>query len=84
MCDEGHVLRNMHAGVTQVAKEINTTHRLLLTGAPMQNNLKELWCLFDFVCPSRLGTLSLFETQFIDPIRRGGYVNATKMQVQMA
>jgi DNA excision repair protein ERCC-6 len=84
VCDEGHVLRNMHAGVTQVAKQINTTHRLLLTGAPMQNNLKELWCLFDFVCPSRLGTLSLFETQFIDPIRRGGYVNATKMQVQMA
>ena len=84
VCDEGHQLRNSEALITQAAKNIKTDHRLLLTGAPMQNNLRELWSLFDFVCPGRLGTMALFESQFIDPIRRGGYVNATKMMVQMA
>lgn len=34
---------------------VQTTHRLILTGAPIQNNLTELWSLFDFVFPGRLG-----------------------------
>jgi SNF2 family DNA or RNA helicase len=27
----------------------------MLTGSPIQNNLRELWCIFDFVFPERLG-----------------------------
>ena len=84
ICDEGHKIRNPDADITICLKQIRTVHRLLLTGAPMQNNLKELWSLFDFVCPGRIGTLPLFEAQFIEPIRRGGYVNASRMHVQMA
>lgn len=34
--------------------------------------------------PGRLGTLPTFEQEFADPIRRGGYSNATPMQVQVA
>ncbi len=84
ICDEGHKIRNPDADITICLKQIRTVHRLLLTGAPMQNNLKELWSLFDFVCPGRIGTLPLFEAQFIEPIRRGGYANASRMHVQMA
>jgi DNA excision repair protein ERCC-6 len=40
--------------------------------------------LFDFVFPGRLGTLPTFENEFADPIKRGGYTNATPMQVQLA
>jgi DNA excision repair protein ERCC-6 len=40
--------------------------------------------LFDFVFPGRLGTLPAFEQEFADPIRRGGYSNASPMQVQLA
>lgn len=61
-----------------------TPRRILLTGTPMQNNLKELWSLFDFVFPGRLGTLVVFETQFSAPIAIGGYVNATKSEVYAA
>jgi DNA excision repair protein ERCC-6 len=49
-----------------------------------QNDLRELWSIFDFVFPGRLGTLPAFEVEFADPIKRGGYTNATPMQVQLA
>ncbi len=39
----------------QIAKQIPSNHRLMMTGSPIQNNLKELWCIFDFVSPDRLG-----------------------------
>ena len=46
----------------------------------MQNNLKELWSLFDFVYPGKLGTLPDFMQQFSVPIVQGGYANATNIQ----
>src|SRR3546814_2929836 len=55
VCDEGHKLRNPDAEITHLCKLLRSTHRLLLTGAPIQNNLKELWSLFDFVFHGRLG-----------------------------
>lgn len=42
------------------------------------------WSIFDFVFPGRLGTLPAFETEFADPIKRGGYSNASPMQVQLS
>ena len=48
----------------------------------MQNNLKELWSLFDFVFPGKLGTLPVFMEQFSVPITQGGYANATEVQVK--
>ena len=42
------------------------------------------WSIFDFVFPGRLGTLPAFETEFGIPIKRGGYSNASPMQVQLA
>ncbi|KAG7163278.1 DNA excision repair protein ERCC-6-like [Homarus americanus] len=48
------------------------------------NNLKELWSLFDFVFPGKLGTLPVFLQQFAVPITQGGYANASKLEVQTA
>jgi DNA excision repair protein ERCC-6 len=45
-------------------KELNTPHRLILSGSPLQNNLRELWSLFDFIYPGKLGTLPVFMQQF--------------------
>lgn len=82
--DEGHKLKNPDADITLVAKQLQTTHRIIVSGTPIQNNLKELWSLFDFVYPGRLGTLPMFQNQFSIPINAGGYANASNMQVQMA
>lgn len=47
----------------------------------MQNNLQELWSLFDFIVPGMLGALPTFMEHFAQPIMQGGYANATPMQV---
>ena len=49
--DEGQTIRNPDAAVTLAAKSLRTVHRIILTGTPIQNNLRELWSLFDFVFP---------------------------------
>ena len=82
--DEAQKIRNPDADITLVCKRLRTPHRLALSGTPIQNDLRELWSLFDFVLPGRLGTLHAFENEFADPIKRGGYSNASPMQVQLA
>eukprot|EP00536_Pseudo-nitzschia_multiseries_P012048 jgi/Psemu1/298000/fgenesh1_pm.440_\ len=82
--DEAQKIRNPTADITLVCKRLKTPHRLALSGTPIQNDLRELWSIFDFVFPGRLGTLPAFETEFGTPIKRGGYSNASPMQVQLA
>ena len=53
-----------------------------MTGSPIQNRLAELWSLFDFVFPGKLGTLPVFQAQFGLPIQLGGYSNASAVQVR--
>ena len=79
--DEGHKIRNPEAKVTVIAKCFRTPHRIILSGSPIQNNLRELWSLFDFVFPGKLGTLLAFMESFSVPIVQGGYANATDIQV---
>ena len=82
--DEGHKIRNPNTAITIYCKELHTANRIILSGTPMQNNLIELWSLFDFIFPMRLGTLVNFRQQFEIPIKQGGYANASNLQVQTA
>ncbi|KAK4547688.1 hypothetical protein LTR36_000645 [Oleoguttula mirabilis] len=82
--DEGHKIRNPNTAITIYCKELRTHNRVILSGTPMQNNLTELWSLFDFVFPMRLGTLVAFRSQFEIPIKQGGYANASNLQVETA
>lgn len=56
----------------------------MLTGTPIQNNLKELWSIFDFIYPGKLGTLDSFMANIAHPIRVGGYATAKDFQVRVA
>ncbi|GAA0143672.1 damaged DNA-binding protein [Lithospermum erythrorhizon] len=82
--DEGHRIRNPNAEITLVCKQLQTVHRIIMTGAPIQNKLSELWSLFDFVFPGKLGVLPVFEAEFAVPISVGGYANASPLQVSTA
>jgi len=82
--DEGHKIRNPNTAITIYCKELRTPNRVILSGTPMQNNLTELWSLFDFIYPMRLGTLVDFRTEFEIPIKIGGYANATNLQIMAA
>lgn len=82
--DEGHRIRNPNAEITLICKGLQTKHRIIMTGAPIQNKLAELWSLFDFVFPGKLGVYPVFEAEFSVPITTGGYATATPLQVSTA
>ncbi|KAI6009398.1 hypothetical protein F5J12DRAFT_891501 [Pisolithus orientalis] len=66
--DEGHVIRNAKTKLTKAVKAIQAQHRLILSGTPIQNNVLELWSLFDFLMPGFLGTETSFNERFSKPI----------------
>ncbi|KAF7323127.1 TBP associated factor [Mycena chlorophos] len=66
--DEGHVIKNAKTKLTKAVKCIKAQHRLILSGTPIQNNVLELWSLFDFLMPGFLGTESSFNERFSKPI----------------
>lgn len=41
VCDEGHIIKNRKSATSTAVAEINTAKRIILTGTPIQNNLKE-------------------------------------------
>lgn len=66
--DEGHLIKNPKAKSTLAVKKILSNHRLILSGTPIQNNVLELWSLFDFLMPGFLGTEKVFLDRFAKPI----------------
>lgn len=66
--DEGHLIKNPKAKVTMAVKRVVSNHRLILSGTPIQNNVLELWSLFDFLMPGFLGTEKVFLDRFAKPI----------------
>jgi TATA-binding protein-associated factor len=62
--DEGHAIRNPKSRVTQAVKKVRAENRLLLSGTPIQNDVVELWSLFDFLMPGFLGTEKEFRRAY--------------------
>ena len=66
--DEGHLIKNPKAKTSMAVKRLASNHRLILSGTPIQNNVLELWSLFDFLMPGFLGTEKVFLERFAKPI----------------
>ncbi|AGO12110.1 AaceriAEL256Cp [[Ashbya] aceris (nom. inval.)] len=66
--DEGHIIKNSQSKLAKAVKSIRANHRLILTGTPIQNNVVELWSLFDFLMPGFLGSEKAFQERFAKPI----------------
>lgn len=41
VCDEGHLLKNNSTGLSKAVNQLKNKRRIVLTGTPLQNNLKE-------------------------------------------
>lgn len=66
--DEGHVIKNGRTQTSREIKKLHANHRLILSGTPIQNNVLELWSLFDFLMPGFLGTEKQFTARYSRPI----------------
>ena len=62
--DEGYMIKNVKTKKFKSVKKIRSEHRFILTGTPIQNRLKELWGLFDFLMPGYLYTEELFKKHY--------------------
>jgi TATA-binding protein-associated factor len=78
--DEGHLIKNPKAKITQAVKRLASNHRLILSGTPIQNNVLELWSLFDFLMPGFLGTEKIFQDRFAKPIAQSRFAKSSSKE----
>jgi SNF2 family DNA or RNA helicase len=70
--DEAQNIKNRTTQNAQAVKTLNTHHRLVLTGTPVENSVSDLWSIMDFLMPGYLGTHDHFRGHFEAPIQAGG------------
>jgi superfamily II DNA or RNA helicase len=69
--DEAQNIKNPESVGAIAAKSLKAFHRLALSGTPVENRLKELWSLFDFLMPEFLGAHKDFAEVYERPIELG-------------
>jgi len=83
--DEGHMVKNHLIGISQAVRQIpvQRSNRILLSGTFLQNELSELWSLFDFISEGALfGSYAEFNEKYATKINLGRMKNATLKQKQ--
>lgn len=70
--DEAQTIKNPLSKAARLVRHIKSTHRLCLTGTPMENHLGELWAQFDFLMPGFLGSNTTFKRLYRTPIEVHG------------
>ena len=70
--DEAQAVKNPAAAVAKRIRDIRARQRIALTGTPMENNLQELWSLYDWLIPGLLGDRKAFTAEYRRPIEQLG------------
>ena len=68
--DEAHTIKNHLSISAKSVFSLKGKNRLALSGTPIQNNLSELWSLFNFLNPGYLGSYDFFKEYFVSKIER--------------
>jgi len=68
--DEAQNIKNPLAAQTKAILQIKSTHKLALTGTPVENRLLDLWSIFNFLNPGYLGKQAQFRKNYELPIQR--------------
>ena len=66
--DEAQNIKNPNALQTRAAKGLKAQFRLMVTGTPVENELKDFWCLLDTARPGLLGAYQGFRQTYVKPI----------------
>ncbi len=62
--DEGQYIKNKTTKWSKNIKNINSNKRLILTGTPIENNITDIWSLFEFILPHYLPSFKVFNKLF--------------------
>ncbi len=66
--DEAQKIKNPETNVTKAIKSLKAKYKIALSGTPVENNLSELWSIFDFSLPKYLKTLKDFTVNYAKDI----------------
>lgn len=77
--DEAQFIKNARTKTTQIIQQLRASHRLCLTGTPLENHLGELWSLFHFLMPGLLGDAKQFRLWFRTPIEKYADLNRREL-----
>ena len=80
VCDEAQRIKNPLALVTRAARALRADFKVACTGTPVENSLADLWCLFDFIQPSLLGSLNQFTKEYRQAIETRSGEHAAKSE----
>ncbi|MBE7412291.1 MAG: DEAD/DEAH box helicase [Leptospiraceae bacterium] len=64
--DEAQNLKNYRSITSHATREIKSRSYYCLTGTPLENNLMDLWSLFDLIFPGYLGKKDAFKKIYSD------------------
>jgi len=68
--DESQVIKNPSSNITNAVMQLNSRHRLVLTGTPLENSTMDLWSQMTFINPGILGNQHAFRNEFQIPIEK--------------
>jgi len=68
--DESQMIKNPSSKLYHSVIELQSDHKIVLTGTPIENSLTDLWSQINFVNPGLLGTLSFFKRSFVHFIEK--------------
>lgn len=72
VADEAQAIKNNMTKRARAIYRLNGNFRLAITGTPVQNNLSELYSLFNFLVPGLLGSQNSFGRNFVTEIEVNG------------
>ncbi len=68
--DEAQKIKNHKTKAHKSISSLKATHKLALSGTPVENHLGELWSIFSFLMSGFLGTETFFKTYYQTPIEK--------------
>ena len=77
--DEAQYIKNTFANKTKSVKQLDGLHKFALTGTPIENNIIDLWSIFDFIMPEYLDSILEFKSKYL---ASDEYVEIVKKKVQ--
>nr|WP_207640419.1 DEAD/DEAH box helicase [[Eubacterium] cellulosolvens] len=63
--DEAQAIKNYYTSQARKVKSLESDIRIAMTGTPIENNVLELWSIFDFLNPGLLGSREEFKTMYM-------------------
>lgn len=81
--DESQHIKNPASQAARAVKQLIANHKLALTGTPIENNLTELWSVFDFILPGYMRSHIKFIEKYENPISKGDTIALQSLSKQL-